>query len=98
MLSDGLPAVLARFPDEMATLPPADLREHQLASFRNVFGVDAKIDAEGNPIEQGIGVPGHETEQHLVALKLENQRKALVDAALRGDIAIADAPATGSRG
>lgn len=48
-------------PQERAVLPEL-LR-------RNNFGVDYQVDADGEPIEQGIGAPGHETMNHFNAMR-----------------------------
>ena len=34
----------------------------------DVFGVGFRRGKDGKPIEQGVGAPGHETEQHFDAL------------------------------
>lgn len=44
--------------------PPGKLSAEEL-----VFGVGFKRDANGKPIEQGIGAIGHETPQHINALE-----------------------------
>lgn len=50
---------------------------------QRVFGVDYRMDAEGNPIEQGYGSPYHlkqfpeRSGSHNAALALEAQRKKL---------------------
>jgi hypothetical protein len=54
----------------------------------DVFGVGFRRDRSGRPVEQGIGSPGHETEQHYDALsRYEGQSAA--------DVARAKAKARG---
>jgi hypothetical protein len=63
-------------PEEMAVLReqgPVAVKEYLKAEERNVFGHDVKHDSEGNPIEQGIGAPGHETANHFAALRKNEQ-------------------------
>jgi hypothetical protein len=52
--------------------PPAvrERLEHEASeiALRDVFGHGFQRDRHGNPIEQGIGSPGRETEQHFAAL------------------------------
>jgi hypothetical protein len=47
------------------------------AEFEAVFGVGAKRDAKGQPIEIGKGSKAQQTEQHRVALQKEAGRAAL---------------------
>lgn len=41
-----------------------------------VFGAGFKVNDAGQPVEQGLGSPGHETPQHKEALRLSLERKA----------------------
>jgi hypothetical protein len=50
-------------------LPPDAIERHFEAEARMVFGVDAKKDARGNFIEQGIGSKGNETANHFAAIR-----------------------------
>lgn len=43
-------------------------KERLAVQDRVVFGHDHRRDKKGNPIEQGIGAPGHETENHFRAI------------------------------
>ena len=53
-----------------AGLLPSDfLEKHKDAVARNVFGHDARRDAKGNYVEQGMGAKGHETANHFAAMK-----------------------------
>lgn len=62
---------IAEMRDDIAEgkLPPDAIDQHFEAEARNVFGHDAKKDARGNYIEQGIGSKGHETANHFASLK-----------------------------
>lgn len=53
-------------------LPPTAIEDHKKAEEKNVFGFDVKH-KRGKPVEQGIGAPGNETENHFAALR---QREA----------------------
>jgi hypothetical protein len=44
-------------------------RQHDRIALEDVYGMDFKTDAKGRPIEQGIGAPGNETEQHFAAIE-----------------------------
>lgn len=55
-------------------MTPEERKAHFKAEERNVFGHDVKHDKKGNPIEQGIGSPGHETLNHFRALALAEQQ------------------------
>jgi hypothetical protein len=46
----------------------------------DVFGHGFRRDAQGRPIEQGIGSPSNSNEQHFVALE-KSEGKAVADAA-----------------
>jgi hypothetical protein len=50
-------------------LPDDYLERHYAAVRKNVFGVDHKFDAEGNPIEQGFGSAGDQTRNGINAYK-----------------------------
>jgi DNA repair protein RadD len=61
-------------PDE---LTPDEQKAHRAAEELNVFGVGFRRDKGGRPIEQGIGAPGNESENHFLALaKAETQEIA----------------------
>ena len=53
-------------------IPPKKMKR-----IKTVFGHDVQFDADGYPIEQGIGSPGHETLNHYAALakstRIENK-------------------------
>ena len=42
--------------------------EATVQAHNDVFGVGHKTDKHGNPMEQGIGAPGNESEQHFQAI------------------------------
>lgn len=47
-------------------------REAKRLARNDVFGVDHKLDKQGNPIEMGLGAPGNVTQQHIDAY-IKNQ-------------------------
>jgi hypothetical protein len=47
----------------------AAVKRHFENEKRHVFGHDYKVDKHGKPIEQGIGSPGNESENHYRALE-----------------------------
>jgi hypothetical protein len=53
---------------EKGELPPDAIELQREAEARMVFGVDAKKDAKGNFIEQGIGSRGNESANHFASL------------------------------
>lgn len=53
--------------EELAMMSPAELKAYKAEQQRIVFGADAKI-KNGRPVEQGIGAPGRETENHFRAI------------------------------
>jgi len=65
--------------DEMAALaakgdlPPTAIKDYEDDVARNVFGHDAKKDAKGNYIEQGIGARGRETANHFATILRHEQ-------------------------
>jgi hypothetical protein len=66
--------------EEVEAMPPEQRAIYDEEQRKIVSGHDYKKDANGNPVEQGIGAPGHETVNHYAALaKAEGQ--AAVDAA-----------------
>jgi hypothetical protein len=66
--------------EEIQAMTPEQRAVYDEEQRKTVFGFDYKKDASGRPLEQGIGSPGHETENHYAALaKAEGQ--AAVDAA-----------------
>lgn len=66
--------------DEIAIMTPDEIRAWREAEMRNVFGHDVKFDANGRPIETGIGSAGNETESHFAALE-KYEGKAVADRA-----------------
>jgi hypothetical protein len=48
----------------------------------SVYGSDAKRDSRGNPIQQGIGSPGHETGNHFASILRYEGREAYERAVL----------------
>lgn len=66
---------------------PAKQKAHLAEEEKVVFGTDFKK-AKGKPIEQGIGSPGHETANHLNAIRKyegEDAYKAAVAKAKKSD-------------
>lgn len=49
-------------------LPPDTLKAHFAAEEKAVFGHDVRHDRKKRPIEQGIGSPGNESENHFAAM------------------------------
>jgi hypothetical protein len=75
-------------PTEFASWSPEERAENRRKAATNVFGADHKVDPKtGQPIEQGIGSPGRETENHFKALEKAEGRevadKARAEAAAR---------------
>jgi hypothetical protein len=54
---------------ESGQLPPDFLDRHYAAKENNVFGHDHKKDADGKPIEQGIGSAANQTRNQINAYK-----------------------------
>ena len=54
---------------EAGQLPPDFLKRHEEAKRQNVFGFDHKTDANGDPIEQGIGSAANQTRNQINAYK-----------------------------
>lgn len=54
---------------ELAMMTPEEIKAYRENERKNVFGFDYKTDRNGNPVEQGIGAPGHETANHFAALR-----------------------------
>jgi hypothetical protein len=52
------------------------------AERKNTFGFDYKTDSRGQPIQQGIGSPGHETANHYASLR-RYEGQAAYDKAVR---------------
>jgi len=61
---DDIEALMAQ-----GQLPPDYLDRYHEAVAKNVFGFDHKVDADGNPIEQGRGSPGNQCQQSIDAYK-----------------------------
>jgi hypothetical protein len=62
-------AQLAAF-DAGKTLSDAELRAiGEEADRKATFGWNYQVDKHNNPIQQGVGSPGHETANHFAALK-----------------------------
>lgn len=62
---------LAAMEDDVATgkLPKDAVKQHFKDEEKHVFGFDVKHDRKGNPIEQGLGSPGHETGNHFISIR-----------------------------
>jgi hypothetical protein len=65
---------------EISLMSPEEIAEWRRQEEINVFGVGFKRDAQGRPIEQGIGAPGNETETHFLAME-KYEGKAAADKA-----------------
>jgi hypothetical protein len=65
------PAELAemRADVEAGKLPKNAIEQYYAGEEKAVFGHDVKHDRHKNPIEQGIGSPGHETLNHFKAIR-----------------------------
>lgn len=68
--------------EELAALSPAELRTYRAVQEANVFGHDHKKDAQGRPIEQGIGSPGNENINHVRALEAQKSGREINEAIL----------------
>lgn len=53
--------------EERDALTPAEQKAHQAGEEKIVFGQDFKK-IKGHPVEQGLGAPGRETENHFRAI------------------------------
>jgi hypothetical protein len=74
---------LALTGDEIAALDPIDRLKYEEVQRRLVFGEHYKRDADGKPLEQGIGSPGRENANHYFYLQKErDQRENSVKAIL----------------
>jgi hypothetical protein len=62
---------------ELAQLDPTQLAKYRQRQKELVYGEDFKSDANGNPIEQGVGSSHRQTSQHLEALERERRRGSL---------------------
>lgn len=49
-------------------LPPDAIKQHFIDEEKLVFGHDFRK-VKGQPVEKGIGAPGHETQNHLNAIR-----------------------------
>ena len=54
-------------------LPPTAIKDYEEDVARKVFGHDAKKDAKGDYIEQGLGSKGHETANHFATILRHEQ-------------------------
>lgn len=54
---------------EIDAMSPDELKAYKIAQENIVFGSDHKNDRKGKPIEQGIGSPGRENENHFAAIR-----------------------------
>jgi hypothetical protein len=72
--------------EEFDSLSPEERAVHLAAEQKTVFGHDHVV-AKGKPVEQGIGSPGHESENHYAAIRKwegpEAEKKARAEAAKR---------------
>jgi hypothetical protein len=68
-----------RAAEEAGQPPPSEAELTRIveeAERKAVFGFDYKTDKHGNPIQQGIGSPGHETINHFNSLLRYQGRQA----------------------
>ncbi|QQN62121.1 hypothetical protein JIR23_21215 [Bradyrhizobium diazoefficiens] len=72
--------------EEMEVLSPEQRVAHQAEEAKIVFGHDHRV-IKGRPVEQGIGAPGRETENHYASIRKyegpEAEKKARAKAAKR---------------
>jgi len=54
-------------------LPPTAIKDYEEDVARKVFGHDAKKDAKGNYVEQGIGSKNHESANHFATILRHEQ-------------------------
>lgn len=59
--------------EELDAMTPAELKAHAKAEEATVFGAGHRKTVKGKPLEQGIGAPGHETQNHWDAMRLREQ-------------------------
>ena len=59
----------------MALLKKKKISPKKLKRYKTVFGDDVEFDADGKPIEQGIGSPGNENLTHFQAILKSAQIK-----------------------
>lgn len=55
--------------EELANMSPQEREVLPELLHRNTFGEDYQVDANGRPIEQGVGAPGRETLNHFNAMR-----------------------------
>jgi hypothetical protein len=65
--------------EEFDELTPAERKAHLANEEKIVFGADAPKQ-KGKPVEQGIGSPGNENENHFAAIE-KYEGKTVADAA-----------------
>ena len=88
--------MVTKTPFELSEMTPEEKKAHFASEERIVFGHDLRRDRHGEPLERGLGAPGHRTENHYRALG----RAEGVDAekAARAADAAKGKPAKGARG
>lgn len=66
--------------EEIDAMTPEEIAAWRANEERTVFGYDFQRNRQGQPVEQGIGSPGHETENHFKALE-KAEGRAVADRA-----------------
>jgi hypothetical protein len=69
------------------TAPADALEKYYEEEKRNVFGHDYKTDADGKPIEQGIGAKGHESLNHFNAMLKAEQTGGIAPGTYKAAVA-----------
>jgi hypothetical protein len=68
--------------EELAELSPAERQIYDAVQEETVFGLGFKRDAQGRPVEQGIGGPLQQTHNHLAVVAREKSSRDLNEALL----------------
>jgi hypothetical protein len=67
-----------RDPGEIAAMTPQQRKQYEHELQIAVFGVGHRVDADGKPIEQGIGSAQNQSAQHKAAIAREKERARLI--------------------
>lgn len=68
-MAENIPFAIQKTAEEIEAMTPAERREYETGQARIVFGFDHRKTRRGEPIEQGYGAPGRETENHFSAIR-----------------------------
>lgn len=67
--------MVTKTPEEWDAMSPQERKEHLAAEEKIVFGTDFKK-VKGHPVEQGVGSPGRETNNHFTAIRKHEGEEA----------------------